>query len=130
MSAFAPGTLIAFRYVGEQDDGQTHTLRLGEDHKLVEHAFGWSILSDKGRGRCPIAVQQIRRADPALALLLDKSIGSVAVVHSASCYICNDPEFAQMGLPLCRACCRCGGHVPADDDQCDACGLVEHEVSS
>jgi hypothetical protein len=43
-------------------------------------------------------------------------------VYSDECYICRDPEFALMGLPLCYACKKCGGHVPADDSICDACG--------
>lgn len=38
------------------------------------------------------------------------------------CYICRDPEFALMGLPLCWACEKCGGHVAADDTRCDDCG--------
>ncbi len=43
-------------------------------------------------------------------------------VFSESCYICNDPDFAQMGLPLCYPCRFCKGHVAADDSVCDACG--------
>ena len=39
--------------------------------------------------------------------------------YSANCYICNDYEFAVMGLPLCYKCYKCGGHVPADDRICD-----------
>ena len=50
------------------------------------------------------------------------------VVHSATCYICNDPEYAQMGLPLCRKCPKCGGHIPADDYACDSCGYDEREA--
>lgn len=47
------------------------------------------------------------------------------------CYICQDPEFAQMGLPLCRPCPECqrqgrgSGHIPADDGVCDVCGHEE-----
>lgn len=43
------------------------------------------------------------------------------------CSICQDPEFAQMGLPLCRPCPECqrqgrgSGHIPADDSKCDVC---------
>lgn len=43
------------------------------------------------------------------------------------CYICEDPDFARMGLPLCRACPKCGGHVAADDTRCDDCGHDEYE---
>ena len=42
--------------------------------------------------------------------------------HRPGCYICEDPEFAQMGLPLCKNCTHCAGHVPADSSQCDDCG--------
>jgi hypothetical protein len=40
-------------------------------------------------------------------------------VYNENCYICNDPEFAIMGLPLCYPCYKCGAHVPADDSTCD-----------
>jgi hypothetical protein len=40
-------------------------------------------------------------------------------VYNQSCYICRDPEFAQMGLPLCYPCPVCGAHTPADDVVCD-----------
>lgn len=42
-------------------------------------------------------------------------------VYNERCYICNDREFALMGLPLCYACVveGCGAHVPADDVTCD-----------
>lgn len=43
-------------------------------------------------------------------------------VYRSSCYICNDPDFAQMGLPLCGPCRFCKGHVAADDSVCDDCG--------
>lgn len=43
-------------------------------------------------------------------------------VKRANCYICRDPDFAKMGLPLCTACRFCGGHVAADDSGCDDCG--------
>jgi len=43
--------------------------------------------------------------------------------RSDDCYICQDPDFAARGLPLCRACPACSGHVAADDSVCDDCGL-------
>jgi len=51
---------------------------------------------------------------------------------SSKCYICNDPEFALMGLPLCKPCPNCQkhgkvGHVPADDEECTDCGYNLHE---
>lgn len=48
-------------------------------------------------------------------------------VYSVDCYICRDPEFALYGLPLCRACPYCGGHVAADDTRCDVCGRDDQE---
>jgi hypothetical protein len=47
---------------------------------------------------------------------------STSSVYSESCYICRDPEYALMGLPLCYPCSKCGGHIAADDCQCDDCG--------
>jgi hypothetical protein len=47
-------------------------------------------------------------------------------VYNDRCYICRDPEFAMMGLPLCYPCTypvdgvECGAHTPADDITCDA----------
>jgi hypothetical protein len=40
-------------------------------------------------------------------------------IYRDSCYICTDPEFALMGLPLCYPCPACGGHTPADDTMCE-----------
>jgi hypothetical protein len=47
-------------------------------------------------------------------------------VYKVGCYICEDPSFARMGLPLCRPCAKCGGHVAADDTVCDDCGHDDH----
>jgi len=64
-------------------------------------------------------------ADPSYWMLLD-DFTTTPVVFRPDCYICRDPEFAQMGLPLCRLCPACkAGHVPADDDECDDCGHRE-----
>jgi len=63
--------------------------------------------------------------DPAYALLMD-DFTSTPVVYRQGCYICEDPEFAQMGLPLCRLCPACKtGHIAADDTVCDDCGADE-----
>lgn len=54
-----------------------------------------------------------------------------AGVYDARCYICNDPDFAQMGLPLCRSCPECErvgrgpGHIAADGEECTVCGYCE-----
>lgn len=67
--------------------------------------------------------------DPAYHLLLD-DVTTTPVVYRPGCFICEDPEFAQMGLPLCQLCPACtkannnvkSGHIPADDETCDDCG--------
>lgn len=63
----------------------------------------------------------MKEDDPAQIL---KTIGrrSIPVVYKPGCYICEDFEFAEMGLPLCYKCPSCGGHIPADDVVCDDCG--------
>ena len=68
----------------------------------------------------PIAVT--KRGDPAY-FLLHNGVTTKPVVYKKGCYICEDPEFSRMGLPLCTACPACGGHVAADDTVCDECGL-------
>jgi len=67
---------------------------------------------------------KMKSDDPCYWMLFD-GVETVPVVHKWDCYICRDPEFAQMGLPLCRACPVCGGHIAADDTRCDTCGLCE-----
>lgn len=68
--------------------------------------------------------------DPAYCLLTD-DFTSTPVVHDDNCYICRDPEFAAMGLPLCRKCPECvrkgrgDGHIAADDNHCSACGYED-----
>jgi hypothetical protein len=65
--------------------------------------------------------------DPAFWMLLDGHV-SIPVVHDDNCYICRDPEYAQMGLTLCYVCPAClradrgMGHIPADDTACTECG--------
>lgn len=77
----------------------------------------------------------MKPSDPAYHLLTD-GFTSTPVVHDPKCYICNDPEFAQMGLPLCKPCPDClakrqvDGHVPADDSVCSVCGFdVQYGVA-
>ena len=48
-------------------------------------------------------------------------------VFSPTCYICRDPEYSLVGLPLCRACSHCGGHIAADDSVCDDCGFDDSD---
>lgn len=77
--------------------------------------------------------QQMKSDDPAYFMLKDGHATS-ANVYDPKCYICKDPEFAQMGLPLCQPCQKCSaieiqggappskGHIPADDTVCTVCG--------
>lgn len=70
--------------------------------------------------------------DPAEWMLYDE-FTTTPVVHQVGCYICEDDEFARMGLPLCRKCRKCqeagrgDGHIAADDSACDVCGWDEME---
>lgn len=71
-----------------------------------------------------------RPHDPAFILLDARDQPSVQRVHRKGCFICEDREFARMGLPLCSPCCACrekmlDGHIPADETECDDCG---HEL--
>lgn len=69
----------------------------------------------------------MKPSDPAYWMLKDGHT-TTPTVYRDGCYICEDPEFAQMGLPLCRVCQDCvdegkgSGHIPADDMGCDDCG--------
>lgn len=89
----------------------------------------WTRSDDSG---IPITVTQ--PDDPAYKLLQD-DYTSTPTVYRRGCYICEDPEFAQMGLPLCRPCPKCSeraqgpaGHIPADDEVCDECGFNERDA--
>jgi hypothetical protein len=44
---------------------------------------------------------QMKTSDPAYWMLKDGH-RSTPTIHRDGCYICDDPEFAAMGLPLCR----------------------------
>lgn len=76
----------------------------------------------------------MRPDDPAYWMLeqdlADPSKRSTATVHRKGCYICEDREFALMGLPLCYPCDKCRGHVPADDSVCSDCNhdQDDHEL--
>lgn len=62
--------------------------------------------------------QRMKDDDPAIWMLRD-DFHSTPTSFNPNCYICTDPEYAQMGLPLCSSCYECGAHVPADDCVCD-----------
>ena len=71
---------------------------------------------------------QMTSDDPAYWMLSSGHV-STSEVYKAGCYICEDPEFAQMGLPLCKPCLECKvGHVAADDTICDDCGADQYEL--
>ena|SRR6476661_2583112 len=77
---------------------------------------------------------QMKPGDPAYSLLTD-GVTSTPKVYRDYCYICRDPEYAQMGLPLCQPCPECtadpnreDGHIPADDEECDDCGFNAREA--
>ena len=64
--------------------------------------------------------------DPAYSLLMDDfTTEPIPEIYRSTCYICRDPEFAQMGLPLCRKCPKCKEHIPADDTVCSDCNYDE-----
>ena len=70
--------------------------------------------------------RQTKFNDPAFKLLED-DIMSVPIFNREGCYICEDPEFAQMGLPLCYQCVFCQGHVAADSTVCSDCRREQYE---
>jgi len=72
--------------------------------------------------------QPMKPDDPAYWMLQD-GFTTTPKIHRRGCYICEDPEFAQMGMPLCSPCPKCSteqgqiaGHIAADDTVCDDCG--------
>jgi len=56
-------------------------------------------------------------SDPAYFMLLDGH-QSVPVVDDDNCYICRDPEYAAMGMPLCSPCPQC---IRERMELCPAC---------
>lgn len=73
----------------------------------------------------------MRKDDPAYWMLeqglKDPSRRSTTTVYQEGCFICDDPEFSLMGLPLCYPCSKCKGHVPADDTICTDCSHDQME---
>jgi len=78
--------------------------------------------------------------DPAYFLLErgrnDPSKRTPVIIKKDGCYICEDPEFSMMGLPVCKPCpvlvdgLPCGQHWAADDCVCDAgCDVQEYYLS-
>lgn len=63
---------------------------------------------------------KMKPGDPAYWMLEDEYTTTPDLsIHRDDCYICTDPDFAKMGLPLCYPCPKCGGHVAADDSVCE-----------
>jgi len=114
----------------------TNVIEPGVCHWCHEHCGGTCLQLT--------ASTQMKPSDPAYWMLSD-SHTSTPQVYRAGCYICDDKEFAAMGLPLCRPCPECMrnatnegqmGHIAADDTKCDDCGYLleppmeaEEEVS-
>lgn len=79
------------------------------------------------------ATTQMKPLDPAYWMLKDEQT-STPRVYRSDCYICRDPEFAQMGMTLCEPCPECqkagrgDGHIPADDEECEDCGYNAREA--
>jgi hypothetical protein len=69
---------------------------------------------------------KMKTDDPAY-FMLDSGPRTPVTVYREGCYICEDDEFARMGLPLCYPCTKCGGHVAADDTACDDCGFDTYD---
>jgi hypothetical protein len=77
-------------------------------------------------------------SDPAYWMLakgkIDPTWRSTPEVYQEGCYICRDPEYALMGLPLCKPCPMCqrqgtgDGHIAADDTVCSVCGYDAQEA--
>lgn len=88
------------------------------EEEIFEDARGtwWTY---REAGRVPTTVT--KPTDPAYQLLINPNIYSTPddSIFRDDCYICVDPEFAQMGLPLCKPCEECGGHRAADDNICE-----------
>lgn len=68
--------------------------------------LGEIALQAHANGRLTEHSMVLRPHDPAFWMLLDGKT-STPVVYREGCYICEDPEFAAMGLPLCRPCPEC-----------------------
>jgi hypothetical protein len=82
--------------------------------------------------RCPKCFNTARKLtsdDPAM-ILLDNVPRTPKTVHKDGCFICEDDEFARMGMSLCYPCKFCGGHVAADDYRCDVCKKDQPDESS
>ena len=86
----------------------------------IETRTWWRI----GEHGFPVTVT--KPDDPARVLFFVSVPSTTDAPTKKDCYICNDSEFSRMGLPLCRKCPVCGGHVAADDTVCDECGVDDH----
>lgn len=95
--------------------------------------MGTRDVRQSGRG---VQVSQLLCSDDLCYFMLEEGLRNLPKVlerkarsaHSNTCYICRDPEFALMGLPLCTPCPKCHGHVAADDTCCDDCGFDTYKA--
>jgi hypothetical protein len=69
----------------------------------TQEMLGRLAASAHGAGNASVAANP---SDPAFWMLLDGHT-STPVVYLEGCYICEDDEFAQMGMPLCMPCPAC-----------------------
>lgn len=73
-------------------------------------AYGWGLRTYR-----PMDYE-----DPAQVLVSQGGF-TVPTIYRQGCLICMDPEYALMGMTLCRPCPVCNGHIPGDDTTCDDC---------
>lgn len=99
----------------------------------LQERMARAILGDEAVDRADMSGPS--HLTPAERILYNDDYTSSTRVYDPNCYICRDPDFARMGLPLCRECPRCReksagtelGHVAADDTSCTVCGYDEQE---
>jgi hypothetical protein len=116
-----PGKRVLFRAMAEDP-----VLTPGIVEKLLDPEPGerfanrrLSILSAAGAFVRPASEVKLGTQDTdKAAWMLHDGKTSTPVVHRKGCYICEDPEFAQMGLPLCRPCPECLRR----QEKCQPCG--------
>jgi len=99
------------------------------DIRITLNGVFEKLPTSDGKG---VEVTITQKSDPAYWLLTDENTHHSTPnmdIYRENCYICRDPEFAQMGLPLCKPCEACKiGHVAADDTVCDECGADAQEL--
>lgn len=80
-----------------------HAFPIGDLSPEDEELLGQLGAQAHAAGNASVALNP---DDLAHFMLFDKHV-SHPVVFDRRCYICRDPEFAQMGMPLCSPCPAC-----------------------